>query len=315
MNEYQKYKEANDVKKKKEYLDSLSKSKPTWNGGDYQKALADSLNNVANREKFTYDVNQDPLFQQYKDLYQSQGKLAMQNTMGQAAALTGGYGNSYATTAGNQAYQAYLQNLMQIVPELKNAARSEYDAETNRLNNLYSLYSDAYNRQYGEYNDKVSEWWNEKNFAYGDYRDTLNFDYGKYSDDLNYNYQVGRDKVADEQWQKQYNLSVANSNKSGGSSGGGGSSRSSSSSKSGSSKKQLTDAQYTKLKEAWIADGYTAGENVDALAENYEYLGLDITSALDNIAANNKIVNKGSHFDNANDAMKKPLHRYTGIQP
>ena len=61
---------------------------------------------VLNRSPFTYDMNEDMLYQQYKDSYTRQGKLAMQDTMGQAAALTGGYGNSYATTAGQQTYNS-----------------------------------------------------------------------------------------------------------------------------------------------------------------------------------------------------------------
>ena len=92
------------------------------NYGDFnythQQNLDDIMNKILNREDFSYDLNGDALYQQYKDKYIKQGKMAMQDTMGQAAAMTGGYGNSYAATAGNQAYQASLENLNDIVPEL-----------------------------------------------------------------------------------------------------------------------------------------------------------------------------------------------------
>ena len=70
---------------------------------------------MANR-KFNYDVNGDPLYQQYKHSYMTQGKQAMEDTIGQAAAMTGGYGNSYATAAGGQAYQSYLDQLNDRYP-------------------------------------------------------------------------------------------------------------------------------------------------------------------------------------------------------
>ena len=56
------------------------------------------------------------LYRQYESAYRRGGKQAMEDTMANAAALTGGYGNSYASTAGNQAYQSYLAELNQILP-------------------------------------------------------------------------------------------------------------------------------------------------------------------------------------------------------
>lgn len=69
------------------------------------------------------------MYRQYREQYQSAGRLAMENTMGAAAALTGGYGSSYSQQAGQQAYNAYLQKLNEVVPELYAQARSQYDRE------------------------------------------------------------------------------------------------------------------------------------------------------------------------------------------
>ena len=74
--------------------------------------LADeALDAYLNRGDFQFDVNADALYQQYKDHYTQPGKTAMQDTVGKAAALTGGYGSSYAQTVGQQAYQAHLKQL------------------------------------------------------------------------------------------------------------------------------------------------------------------------------------------------------------
>lgn len=120
----------------------------------YADQMDDILDRIMNREPFKYDMDADALYQQYKDQYMSQGKLAMEDTMGQAAALTGGYGNSYAQTVGQQVYNRYMDGLNDVVPELYAMARNRYDAEGNALMNQYALLADreqsAYARESAE---------------------------------------------------------------------------------------------------------------------------------------------------------------------
>lgn len=52
--------------------------------------------------------------------YSTQGKKAMDDTIGKVAARTGGLASSYATAAGNQAYSGYME-------KLEDAARAMYD--------------------------------------------------------------------------------------------------------------------------------------------------------------------------------------------
>ncbi len=113
---------------------------------------ADSLlNQYQSRKPFSFDVNQDALYQQYKDNYIRNGKLAMEDTMGQAAALTGGYANSYAKTAGQQTYNRYLEGLNDVVPELYQAALDRYTQEGNDLLTQYQLMMDRDNQDYSRY--------------------------------------------------------------------------------------------------------------------------------------------------------------------
>ena len=121
--------------------------------GNYAGQLQDLLNQILNRPNFEYDLNADMLYQQYRDQYQRAGQQAMADTMGQAATMTGGYGNSYAASAGNQAYQQYLTQLNNIVPELYDRAYKRYNQEQSDLMNQYSLlmnaqqYEDQQNQQ------------------------------------------------------------------------------------------------------------------------------------------------------------------------
>ena len=120
----------------------------------------DILERILNREEFSYDLDGDALYQRYKDQYLRQGKLAMQDTMGQAAALTGGYGNSYAQTVGQQAYHGYLGQLNAVVPELYSLAHSRYTREGNDLWNLYNAYADREAQDYRQSQDSQSSAYN-----------------------------------------------------------------------------------------------------------------------------------------------------------
>ena len=130
----------------------------------------DILDRILNRADFSYDLGGDALYQQYKDQYMQQGKLAMQDTMGQAAALTGGYGNSYAQTVGQQAYDQYLGRLNEVVPELYSLARSRYTQEGNDLWNLYNAFAD---REAQDYSREIDA----RNFDYQQSQDTQNSAY------------------------------------------------------------------------------------------------------------------------------------------
>lgn len=257
---YKDYVESDAVRKAQEALNAQLQNKPGAYQSQWQSNLDDLLNRIQNREKFTYDLNGDALYQQYKDQYITQGKLAMQDTMGQAAALTGGYGNSYAATVGNQAYQSSLQNLNNVIPELYSLAYERYNQEGQDLYNQYALIGEREAQDYNRYRDTVSDWESERdylanrydserNYDYGKYTDDRNFDYGVWTDNRNYEYQQERDRIADAQWQKefdeakrQYEATMAyNRSRSSGSSGSGGGRSSSGSSSSVWG--DMTDAQ------------------------------------------------------------------------
>ena len=91
------------------------------------------MNELDDRKPFSYDPEADALYRQYRDQYQRAGKLAMEDTMGEASGLTGGYGSTYAESAGLSAYGQYLDKLGDILPELYKLHRSDYDRETDKL--------------------------------------------------------------------------------------------------------------------------------------------------------------------------------------
>lgn len=136
-----------------EALNKFNQYGENWQYKDQYNTL---FQDYLDRGDFNYDLNGDALYQQYKDKYIQQGKMAMQDTMGQASAMTGGYGSSYAQSVGQQAYQQSLDNLNDIVPELYQMAYDRYNQEgTDMLNKLGVMNSD-YERGYNEAKDRYS---------------------------------------------------------------------------------------------------------------------------------------------------------------
>lgn len=144
------------------YTYDPSKNDAYQRANDQATAIYDK---IMNRGEFTFDLNKDKLYQQYRDLYAQMGRSAMEDTMGQSAALTGGYGSTYSQNAGQQAYNAYLQKLNEVVPELYNAAYDRYNQEGQNLMNLYTMArSNADNAYERDYN----QWYNRLQLERGD---------------------------------------------------------------------------------------------------------------------------------------------------
>ncbi len=130
--------------------------------GTWDQPLSDLYGRISGRPAFDYDAKNDPLYESYKDRYVQQGKLAMKDTMGQAAALTGGYDSTYGRQVGQQTYDAYLQNLSAVVPELYDRAYGRYKDAGDDLLQQYSLMGRQRDIEYGRYRDELGDWQNER---------------------------------------------------------------------------------------------------------------------------------------------------------
>lgn len=187
--------------------------KPTFDA-QYGAQLDAKLNAILNRDKFSYNAETDPLYQQFREQYNREGTRAMNDTLASAAINAGGM-NSYAMTAAQQANDYYSSQLTDKIPELYQMAYQMYlddiDLQVQDLGLLQNMDSTQYNR----YRDTMSDWRDDLDFAYGMYRDDMadykwgtEFNYGVSRDDvadkrydLEWQYNVGRDEVADERYE------------------------------------------------------------------------------------------------------------------
>jgi hypothetical protein len=106
---------------------------------------------ITGRQPFRYRAQDDPLYRSYADRYVQNGRMAMRDSAGTAAALTGGYGSSYAQRVGQQQYDEYLRLLSEALPELYGMAYEQYRDEGAALREQYDLAhqrsADAYSRE------------------------------------------------------------------------------------------------------------------------------------------------------------------------
>lgn len=161
------------------------------NGFTYSRNddLSSVLSEILGRKDFSYDLNGDALYQQYKNNYIQQGKMASADVMGQAAAMTGGYGSSYAASVGNQAYQASLQQLNDRIPELYQLALAAHEQKGQDLNTKYGILSDDRNTEYGMWADKGTMLNNDRTYYGTEYNNAYTRDFNEHTVKEGYKYQ------------------------------------------------------------------------------------------------------------------------------
>ena len=152
------YQPSEDVAAARAYRDSVAAMQPEDYTSGFEARLQELYDQIAGREAFSYDPEEDEMYKRYARLYAAQGAAAMEDTMGQAAALTGGYGSSYAQAVGQQAYDRYLGELAALVPELRQAALAEYRQEGQALADQYSMLSQREKNDYARYQNERADW-------------------------------------------------------------------------------------------------------------------------------------------------------------
>lgn len=313
------YSASKEVSSAQKALEEWEGKKPQEYKSQYSGDINTLLDSILNGEKFSYDTADDELYKIYKEQYQNQGKLSMQNTVAQSAELTGGYGSSYGTAAGQQAYQQYLTELNNIIPELRDRAYQQYqDERTGKIQNL-SLLQQQDDSAYSRYRDGVDDYNTQLSYLYQKTNDISDRDWQKYLQlvdsyeyDKAFDYQKSRDAISDAQWQKEYELSKQTASKS---SSGSSSSRSSSGTSSSSSKNSSGGSSSGKKPTVEMVENVKAYANDNDLdgateyIENCQIAGYDITELLSVV---DRIANKDDSSDSQKNTDESNLSKSTG---
>lgn len=123
----------------------------------YDSSYMDTLNKLA-RELISMNYDDWTKGDQYQSLanrYGENGRMSMQDVLGQVASRTGGLASSYAATAAQQQYNQYMAQLEEV-------ARQMYSQDRSDLLDNANLYRNLVNDEYDRYRDSLSDYNTQK---------------------------------------------------------------------------------------------------------------------------------------------------------
>lgn len=148
------------------YNNAASMERPEYES-QYDSHINELVDKILNGEKFSYDINGDAVYQQYKSEYERSAKKAADNAMAGASMASGGYANSYAEAAAQQAYNSEMQSLGEMIPEFEAQAYGRYMDEKNDQYNQLSTLMSAENMEYGKHRDEVADFYADRDYELG----------------------------------------------------------------------------------------------------------------------------------------------------
>ncbi len=160
------------------YLEALNPSSFSYEDApeytsQYSDASAQLLEQLLNRDDFSYDPDSDELYAQYKKQYAREGQRSAADALGTAAAASGGIPSSYAATAAAQAGNYYASQLTDKIPELYQLAYSRYQDEYDKLLSDLSAVQSAEQLDYEKYLDQLEQYNTDRDFSYSQLLDEL----------------------------------------------------------------------------------------------------------------------------------------------
>lgn len=209
---YSRFQKSDRTQDYADRLDELENNRPDEYNSKYQGTIDSIIDSILNREDFkTDDVYKSDLYKNYRDQYIQQGQKAMRDTMGAAQAATGGYGSTYASAVGQQAYDSFMSQLSDKSLDIYDRVYQQYLNEGQELYNRLNMVNNQDSIDYGRYRDTVSDYYNDLNYYAGRYDSSYNQDFGEYQTDLSakqwaeqYAYQKTQDALAQQNWQTQF---------------------------------------------------------------------------------------------------------------
>lgn len=145
--------------------------------GPYQskyQSQIDSLMQQMNNRKIGYNYQNDPTYQQYKRQYETSARRAGENAQANAAAVSGGYGSSWATTAGEDAYANAMSGLDDVANSLYGQALDSFVDEQNDMYTQLQNLMTAESQDQQRYNQELSNYYSNLNYYQQNYQNAAN---------------------------------------------------------------------------------------------------------------------------------------------
>lgn len=210
--QYKKYKPSQKVNDYADRLDELENNKPDDYQSKYNGQIDSIIDSILNRPNFDQNsVYDTDLYKNYREQYMQQGNKAMRDTVGSISGMTGGYGSTYATAAGQQAYDNHISQLGDKTLDIYDRVYQQYLNEGQEMYNQLGMVNNQDSIDYGRYRDTVGDYYNDLNYYAGRYDSSYNQDFGEYQYNQDsqrwaeeYAYQKTQDALAQQNWQTQF---------------------------------------------------------------------------------------------------------------
>ena len=189
------YRPSDEVDAALDERDSVAAQRPGAYQSSFEEELLRLYDELVSRPGFSYDPKEDAAYHSYAAIYEKAGRQAMEDTLGKAASLTGGYDSTYAQQAAQQAYQGYLQQLSQLLPQLEENARQRHEAEGEAMQQRYELTAQQQKAEQAAWEQAYESWQQRLKQAESAYEAAYDRDYNAYKTMLSY----FADKAAAEQ--------------------------------------------------------------------------------------------------------------------
>lgn len=218
-----KYSGGDDGSEYKKAYEDYEINRPPKYKSDYDDKISKEVGKMSNYEKFSYNPEEDPLFQSYRQIYLMLGDDAYERALSQNALRTGGTVSTGAQSAAMQAKSEYNSMLASKIPELYELAYGRYRDGIADVHDRIDTLGSLDKEQYSRYRDTVDDFENDREYFYGVDEDINNYLYDVYSDesDLEYKllkdsaeekhkneefaYEQERDRVQDDKWNQEFN--------------------------------------------------------------------------------------------------------------
>ena len=190
------YQQTSAAQQAQAALQQLQAQKPQGYTSKYGAQLEGILQELQGK-KFNYSLNGDAFFNALKDSKMQAAKQASLDAMGQAAGLTGGYGNSAAQLAANQVYQQNLLSLNDDAMDAYRLALQQFQMEQQGMGDQFGRLLQMENADYGKYRDTVSDFNTERGYLTDLYNTEEERGYNRYMNDLDYYTKLAQIENAD----------------------------------------------------------------------------------------------------------------------
>nr|DAL33329.1 MAG TPA_asm: hypothetical protein [Caudoviricetes sp.] len=155
-------------------LERYELTKPGAYQSQYKPKIDSVMGKLEGLGDFDYDPDADTAYKQYKDQYSRNAQKANRNAQANAAALTGGYTSSYGTQAGQNAYDATMANLDDVLDGLYDQSLGEYNAKKNGLETELAGLQRAESSDRQTYQQKLDNWYDGLEYRQNEYDSAYN---------------------------------------------------------------------------------------------------------------------------------------------